>query len=238
MKLSYSFDTFAKSIIAVALAASAISSEAGVLVLDDFSQSAAPVWGPPNATGAPTLGTGFWSQRTLSIFDGTGTPTGGAYVLVTQGVLNINDGNLVKATADVAYNFDFDRLNAALSKATYFEITLDQINIDTNSVFIFGSGARVTALNGLSVLLGSGNDLTSFKSPFNIRFRSDFAADSSWDNLKITYTCKKGATAADLANPNAPDDCGTGGVVPIVPSFALLGLGLFGLLANSKRRQA
>ncbi len=213
-----------------------VNANAGVVVLDDFSQSSDLVKAPPSAVGVPTLGTDFWNQRTLSIFNATGTPEGGAYALVTRGVLSINNGNLVNATAQVSYNFNFDRFSAALANATYFELSLDQVFIDNQTVVV-GGGARVNAQNGLTVLLASGSNLTVFQSPFNVQFRSDFTADSNWDNLKLTYTCKAGATAADLSNREAPDQCGTNGVVPIAPSAALLGLGLIGLLSSTRMRR-
>jgi hypothetical protein len=205
-----------------------------VISIDDFSQPSAVVAGPPNSIGTPTEGIGFWTQRTISVFDAVGAPDFGAYALVTQGVFNINSGNLVKGTTELGYSFDFAKLSVALANATYYQITLDQVSIDNYTVVV-GGGARVNAQNGLTVVVGAGSDINVLKSPFNVQFRSDFAADSSWDNLKITYTCKKDATAADLSDLNAQDGCGTNGTVPLAPTFGLIGVGLLGLLGTRKR---
>jgi MYXO-CTERM domain-containing protein len=237
MKLASSLSHFGKFVFGMSLAAVSPIASAAVVMLDDFSTSSNPIFGPPIPAAVTTNGTGFWNQRTLSLFNINSVTDRGINGVVTNGLLTFSNSFSARGTLELGYTFNFAQITQALSQATYFQVLIDQIQIDSFVVNVGGS-ARVNAQNGLPLVIAGSSDLTYFASPFNLQFRADYAADSAWDNLRIIFTCKAGATANDLKDLNAPDGCSTNGTVPIAPSAALLGLGLFAALASRRQRKS
>jgi PEP-CTERM motif len=213
---------------AVALA-SAFSAQAGVITLDDFGVAQAGVQSPPNAsTGAVAVAATYFTTRELALTSATGTPTGGATIEVVAGQLQLGNGPNVSSTGIVTWNLNLAALSAALGAATFVQVTIDQVSIDTGTVTV-GGGARNSSTNATSITLFSGA-VSGVANPFSVTFASSLNADSVWDNVRLAYSCRAGATAITTADTAQQGACPT--AVPVPGSLALLGLGLvaFGAL--------
>jgi hypothetical protein len=204
--------------------------QAATVTIDDFTTTQPTVFsstGPNNS--AVNASTGFWSKRSL-VIDPMGGP--GASVDVGDGNLTINTGSSAAAVSAVIWELNLANLQTALTRATFFSITLEQVGLDVGNVQVSpGSVVRTSAHNGLTIELFTGNSVTSIINPFRVTFTSSVAADSQWKNFAIKYTCVAGAgglTEANLAN----DGC----AIPVPGSAPLLALGVIGLLALGSRR--
>jgi hypothetical protein len=201
------------------------------ITIDDFTTAQPAVYsssGPNNSSITST--TGFWSKRGLTI-DTNGGP--GASVDIGDGNLTINTGPGAAAVSSVIWELNLANLEAALTRATFFSITLEQVGLDVGNVEVSpGSVVRTVAHNGLTIELFTSNSVTSISNPFTVTFNSSIAADSQWRNLAIKFTCVAGAaglTTANLAN----DGC----AIPVPGSAPLLAVGLMGLVALGIRRK-
>jgi hypothetical protein len=210
------------------------SANAATLLIDDFSRSQAAVQGPPAAVGPALTGTGFWSNRVLSILSASGSPDLGAYIEITNGQLQIANGPNVSAVSAITWQLDLTALSAALSSATFIEVSIDQVAVDFSTVQVSPGGlARTTAHNSLAVMLFQGASIATITNPFIVTFDSALNVDSKWDNLKITYTCRRGATGLTTQDSNN-DQC----QVPLPGGAPLLALGLVGLVCLGRDRQS
>ncbi len=219
--------------IATTLAAVLVSMSAHAITvtLDDFEVTQTPVFGLPVTTG-PTLNNAgtLWSNRTLAITSALGTPNMGAYIEVVNGQLQIGNGPQIHSTASVNWNLNLASLAPYLSNATFFEISIDQLMIDVGTVETVGIGSTVRTTSGASnvrssVALFSG-PVGTFPNPFNVTFQSTTSTDSVWDNLKLTVSCRIGATSIIDAD-RTESRCGSA-QVPLPGTALLLGLGLLG----------
>jgi hypothetical protein len=204
--------------------------QAATITVDDFTTTQPTVFsstGPNNSV--VNASTGFWSKRSL-VIDAMGGA--GASVDVGDGNLTINTGSSAAAVSAVIWELNLANLQTALTRATFFSITLEQVGLDVGNVEVSpGSVVRTSAHNGLTIELFTGNSVTSIINPFRVTFTSSAAADSQWRNFAIKYTCVAGAsglTEANLSN----DGC----AVPVPGSAPLLALGVIGLLALGRRR--
>ncbi len=206
-------------------------SHAANITIDDFltSQPSVSSLLGPN-TSSISASTGFWSKRTLTIDTDGGV---GASVNVGNGNLTINTGATSAAVSAVLWELNLSNLQTALTRATFFSITLEQVGLDVGNVNVSpGSVVRTAAHNGLTIELFTGNSVTSITNPFTVTFSSSIAADSQWKNFAIKFTCVAGATGLTEANL-ADDRCS----IPVPGSAPLLVLGGIGLVALSKRRK-
>lgn len=205
--------------------------QAASITIDDFttSQPAVSSLAGPN-TSSITAPNGLWSKRTLTI---NNTGGNGASVDVSGGVLTINTGATLAATSAVLWELNLTNLQTALTQATFFSITLEQVGLDVGNVSVSpGSIVRTAAHNGLTIELFTGNSVTSITNPFTVTFNSSVAADSQWRNFAIKFTCVAGATTLTEANL-ANDRCS----VPLPGSAPLLAVGVIGLAGLAKRRK-
>jgi hypothetical protein len=205
---------------------------AAMITIDDFTsnQPTAISSTGPNSTTLSAL-TNYWSKRTFTI-----DPLGGsgASVDVGNGNLTINTGPGSSAVSSVIWELNLSNLQAALTQATFFSISLEQVGLDIGNVKVSpGSVVRTAAHNGLTVELFTGNSVASITNPFTITFASSVAADSQWKNFAIKFTCVAGATTLTTANL-ANDGC----AIPTPASAPLLGLGIIGLIALSRARKS
>jgi hypothetical protein len=209
------------------------SSNAGVLIIDDFASSQAAVQAPPDAIGTPQLSSsGFWSSRVLAIINAVGTPDLGAYIEVVRGQLQIANGPNVSATSAVTWELNQSALALALNNATFLSISIDQVSLDVEEVIVTGGGGRTSLHNGSAATLYSGT-LAGLPNRFSASFQSMRSSDSTWDNLKVTFTCRIGATSitsGDQANDQCPSS------VPVPGTLALLGLLPFAAFISSRRK--
>jgi hypothetical protein len=221
--------------IAAFLAASTLASSqilAASITLDDFTSTQPSVISSTGPTSTSlTAPTGYWSKRTINI-----DPLGGsgASVDVGDGNLTINTGPGSSAVSSVIWELNLANLQTALTRATFFSVTIEQVGLDVGNVRVSpGSAVRTAAHNGLTVELFTGNSVASITNPFTITFASSVAADSQWKNFAIKFTCVAGATTLTTANL-ANDGC----AIPTPASAPLLGLGIIGLIALSRARKS
>ena len=221
---------FKLALVALAAAAS-FGAQAGIITLDDFSINQALQAAPPlpanNVAGPGT----YFVTRTLEFTAATGTNSTNQ-IFVGNGLFNINTGGDATSTSKISWGLNLTTIAAALGAATFVQITLDQVSIDTNTVSV-GSAVRNSAGNGGTVTLYSGA-LGGVANPFVVTFASALDADSKWDNVKLAFSCRSGAesiTRDDLAQQGP---CATT-QVPEPGTIALLGLGLLG--AGALRRK-
>jgi hypothetical protein len=222
---------FGRFTAAILIALSAGQSHAATITIDDFltSQPSVSSLLGPN-TSSISASTGLWSKRTLTIDTDGGV---GASVNVGNGNLTINTGATSAAVSAILWELNLSNLQTALTQATFFSITLEQVGLDVGNVSVSpGTVVRTAAHNGLTIELFTGNSVTSITNPFTVTFSSSIAADSQWRNFAIKFTCVAGATG--LTEANLTDDrCS----IPVPGSAPLLALGGIGLVALSKRRK-
>jgi PEP-CTERM motif len=220
-----------KIVSALVCALLSFSAQAITVTLDDFEVAQTPVFGLPITTGPALNNAGtLWSSRTLAITSATGTPNMGAYIEVINGQLQIGNGPQIFSTASVNWNLNLASLNPYLTNATFFEISIDQLMIDVGTVDTVGIGSGVRTTRGASnvrtsVALFSGA-VGSFPNPFNVTFQSTTSTDSIWDNLKITVSCRIGATS--IVDADRTEARCNSAQVPLPGTALLLSLGLLG----------
>lgn len=206
---------------------------AGSILVDDFSEGQRS----GSMAGPAMPGSSYWTNRVLTVGTISGNIPSGSSIIVINGQLQIDNGGEATATNMITWNLDLSGLGAALQNITLAELTLDQIDLDVNTVEVTGPGVlRTTSDNGTSVRLYSGlitnliNSSTSNR--FTVSFGSALEADSKWDNLRLRYTCQPGAETITAENIKV-DGCGT---VPLPGSLPLLALGILGFAALRSRK--
>jgi hypothetical protein len=222
---------FANAVIAFSTAITFSQAHCASITIDDFTTTQPTVYSLSGPTSsAISASTGYWSKRSLTIDNIGGA---GASVDVGDGNLTINTGSGSSAVSAVIWELNLANLQAALTRATFFSITLEQVGLDVGNVVVSpGSVVRTAAHSGLTIELFTGNSVTSITNPFRVSFNSSVAADSQWRNFAIKFTCVAGATS--LTEGNLTND---GCAVPVPGSAPLLGLGVIGLLAINSRRK-
>ncbi len=226
------------SILALALTA-AVSAQAGTITIDDFQVNQEAVFSPPAATGV-TLSpvNGFIIDRTIGFSSSSGTPEGGAYIQVSNGVLDINNGSQVSGTSTVKWNLNADAIGAAIGAASWVEVYIQALSIDSAEVNlspVVGGSARVSAFTGApqDILLfrGTAADLLALN-PYTLSFASERNADSTWDNVTLRYSCTATSGAISSGDASGSAACAN---VPLPGSAALLGLGMLGFAALRRK---
>jgi hypothetical protein len=222
---------------AVAVAA-AFGAQAGTIILDDFSlvQNAVFTSGTTLQTsGASGTVSQYVNSRTLNITGvaGNSPASNGSYVQVLGGVLEISNGVASASRVDVSWNLNATALSAALANATFFQIIVRQVSLDSGTVTVGGS-ARTNSTNGQNIVLASASSLVGLN-PFTTTFSSTNNADSTWEFVGLEFSCRAGASSINDADRNG-GACTPATNVPLPGTVALLGLGLLG--AGALRRKA
>jgi hypothetical protein len=226
------------SILALALT-TAVGAQAGTIIVDNFAVDQDAVYSP-----APTVGTtltpvnALVDARTLGFTASAGEPAGGAYIQVSNGVLDINNGSQVSGTSTVKWALNASAIGAAIGAATWVELYITALTLDVRTVDVspvVGGSARVSgplsAPQDVLLFRGTAGDLLALN-PYTLSFTSDLNADSTWDNVTLRYSC--GATSGAINDKDAAgsDACAN---VPLPGSAALLGLGLVGFGALRRK---
>ncbi len=218
------------SILGLALA-SAMSAQAGVVTLDDFSIAQTPAFAPPINQPSSVTGGTYWTTRTINFTAATGTnntinaEVTGAASLYNPNTFTIANGPSNTSTTTLSWALNSAALSPMLAGATFVQIDIEQVKVDVGTVTV-GGNARTTNTVPLIFSIFSGA-AASITNPFTVDFVSTRDADSVWRNVTLSYSCRAGATsitAADLAGGDA--GCATN--VPLPGTAALLGLGLLG----------
>lgn len=224
------------SLLALALL-SCTSSFAAVITVDDFEVSQSIVSNPTGVSSNSVTGGAYWTSRALSI-----TRTGGVSSSLNDasvsminagnnsGQLVINNPTGVSSDTTLVWNFNA-ALQAIIASATNIVFTIDSTSQDVGSVTVAsatGSAVRTTAgqTSILQVLvLGPGAS-----SPYSLAFRTGSNVDTTFDNLRMQYSCATGTNLNEQTGVCTPP-----AQVPVPGSLALLGLGL---IALARRKSA
>jgi PEP-CTERM motif len=220
------------SLLALALLAST-SSFAAVITVDDFEIAQAEVFSPAGGVSSNSVGGGaYWSSRDLLVVRTSGTITSASTSLVqivdsgsdATGQLIIN--NPAGASSDTTLTWTFNAaLQAIIASASNILFTLESTSQDVGTVTISGTGAAVRTVASRTSVIEVLNLGPGATSPYSLRFSTGKDVDSTFDNLKMTYSCATGSTLnTDTGVCTRPTP------VPVPGSLALLGLGLLGLV--------
>ena len=140
----------------------ATMANAATIIIDNFARNQGPVMAGPARVDGPLLtNNAYWTTRVLSIIDAHGTSGTGVGIEIINGELQISNGASSNAVSAITWSLDTSELGRALANATFFEIAIEQVGIETGSVIVSpavpaGAAVRVPASNGQALVLFSG----------------------------------------------------------------------------------
>jgi PEP-CTERM motif len=223
------------SLLALALLTST-SSFAAVITVDDFEIAQATGSSPGGTSSTSAVGGTYWTSRSLTVVQtASGTTDSTSLVRVVNsgtdatGQLIINNPTGASSDTTVVWNFNA-ALQAIIASATNISFTIESTSQDVNTVTISGTGSAVRTVGSPSIaittlVLGSGAT-----TPYSLMFSTGLAVDTTFDNLKMNYSCATGNTLNERTGVCTPP-----AQVPVPGSLALLGLGL---VALARRKSA
>jgi hypothetical protein len=210
------------------------SSFAAVITVDDFEIAQAEVFVPINQPGQVSSnsvsGGTYWTSRDLSVVRTLGAAGSASTSLVqitdsgsdATGQLIINNPSGAASATTLTWTFNA-ALQAIIASASSVSFTIESTSQDTGSVTISGAGSAVRTVSSTTSIIDVLNLGPGAASPYTLRFTTGANVDTTFDNLKLNYTCATGSTLGRTGVCVPPTQ------VPLPGSLALLGLGLIGL---------
>ncbi len=223
------------SLLALALLTST-SSFAAVITVDDFEIAQATGSSPTGTSTTSAVGGTYWTSRNLTVVQtAAGTTDSTSLVRVVNsgtdatGQLIINNPTGASSDTTVVWNFNA-ALQAIIASATNISFSIESTSQDVSTVTISGTGSAVRTVGSPSVAITTLNLGPGAASPYSLMFSTGIAVDTTFDNLKMTYSCATGNTLNERTGICTPP-----AQVPVPGSLALLGLGL---VALARRKSA
>jgi hypothetical protein len=210
------------------------SSFAAVITVDDFEIAQTEVSNPTGVSSNSVSGGTYWTSRDLSVVRTGGTTTSINTSLVqivdstvlgqggdTTGQLIINNPVGVSSATTLTWTFNA-ALQAIIASASSVNFTIESTSQDVGTVTISGAGSAVRTVASITSVIDVLSLGANSLSPYSLVFSTGANVDSTFDNLKLNYTCATGSTVGR-------NGVCTPAQVPVPGSLALLGLGLIGL---------